>query len=107
MNTISLGFSILQKETWNQNTDPALSVNDGNQSSPDQAYSGIAEIANDIKASADIAVGLVSDLLLYDKLDEGVLLVEKKPLKIWRVIEDSARLFRVQVGLYTSAILTD
>jgi len=61
------------------------------------ALQSIMQMVDDTKASADIAVDLVGDLLLYDRLEEGALQLEKTPLNVWAVIEDTLSLFKVQV----------
>jgi len=72
---------------------------EGDESSFVENVGDILQTLDDVKASADIAVDLVSDLLLYDRLDEGALKLEKVPLKLWKLVRDTMALFKVQVGL--------
>ena len=58
----------------------------------------IMQMVDDTKASADIAVDLVSDLLLYDRLEEGALQLEKAPLNVWALVKNVLSSFNIQVG---------
>ena len=120
MNSVSIGFRVIKKElSESQRLRPGhlLSVaeSSGAPARADQkpeeekklemipsdptALQSIMQMVDDTKASADIAVDLVSDLLLYDRLEEGALQLEKTPLNVWAVIEDTLSLFKVQVGI--------
>ena len=61
-------------------------------------FQSILQMVDDTKASADIAVDLVSDLLLYDRLEEGALTLVKTRVKPWRIVQDTLLLFKVQVS---------
>ena len=86
MNTVSMGFQLLKKE-----------LNETGYNNRE-----VNEILDDTKASADVAVDLVSDLLLYDKLEEGALSFEKFAIKFWKLLEKTVKPFVVQVNLITS-----
>ena len=71
----------------------------GNRASVESAnFQSILQMVDDTKASADIAVDLVSDLLLYDRLEEGALTLVKTRVKPWRIVQDTLLLFKVQVS---------
>ena len=62
------------------------------------ALQSIMQMVDDTKASADIAVDLVGDLLLYDRLEEGALQLEKAPLNVWALVKNVLSSFNIQVG---------
>ena len=58
----------------------------------------VLQMVDDTKAAADVAVELVSDLLLYDRLEEGGLELAKMPVRIWSVVKECMQLFKIQVN---------
>jgi len=123
MNTVSVGFKVIKKELSEsrvnskriQNSGVSnravtiafkedeqredVGVELGNSVSVDSAnFQSILQMVDDTKASADIAVELVSDLLLYDRLEEGALTLVKTRVKPWRIVQDTLLLFKVQVS---------
>jgi len=60
------------------------------------------ETVEDMKESCDIAVKTLSDMLLYDKIETGALVLDKVDLKIVSFVKKIVRLFQVQV----SSVLT-
>ena len=55
------------------------------------------ENLSDIRESCDTAVNILNELLTLDKLESGILMLEKKPLLAWSFISEVVRPFVVQV----------
>ena len=119
MNTVSIGFRVIKKElSESQRLRPGnlLSVAESSgapgredihvkgegkmdfTSADPTALQSIMQMVDDTKASADIAVDLVGDLLLYDRLEEGALQLEKAPLNVWALVKNVLSSFNIQVG---------
>eukprot|EP01041_Mallomonas_annulata_P004127 gene4127-8203_t len=58
----------------------------------------IIESLNDIKESSNVALGFVDDLLMHDKIQEGILKLEVTPVAIWQLAQKTTRLFAIQFG---------
>ena len=57
------------------------------------------EIISDLQRSSDTAVSILDDLLAYEKLEAGILKPEFNKIYISSFLEDSFKLFRVQVSI--------
>jgi len=105
MNTVALGFQIIRKELLeyslvhreSPNT-PSLFIGAVDGSAP-ASMEFILQMVSEVKASADIAVDLVSDLLLYDRLEVGGLQLALTPLKLWTLVKENMALFNIQVSV--------
>ena len=104
MNTVALGFQIIRKELLeyslvhreSPNT-PTLLIGAVDGSAPASLEEFILQMVSEVKASADIAVDLVSDLLLYDRLEVGGLQLAQTPPKLWTLVKENMALFNIQV----------
>ena len=76
---------------------PTLLIGAVDGSAPASLEEFILQMVSEVKASADIAVDLVSDLLLYDRLEEGGLQLARTPLKLWTLVKENMALFNIQV----------
>jgi len=56
----------------------------------------IFSMIEEIKESTDIAVGILNDLLLYEKIEGGLLALERKPYPAVQIITDAIRPFSIQ-----------
>jgi len=81
MNTIVLGLSLLRKEML----DSGLHSDD------------LSEIIKNLDESAEVVLDLVNDLLSHDKIKEGTMSLEKTPLSLWGLIENTIEPFQTQV----------
>ena len=84
LNTVSLGLELLKKE-----------LQENHHISKEEI-----DILNDIKEACGIAIDLVTDTLVYEKLEEGQLLLEKSTVSVWRLLHEAARPFYLQVNWY-------
>ena len=55
------------------------------------------ENLSDIRESCDTAVNILNELLKLDKLESGILMLEKKPVLAWSFVSEIVRPFAVQV----------
>lgn len=55
------------------------------------------EIVGDLTEACSTAVTILNDLLLYDKIEEGNLVLEKKPVFVKQFLLKSLGIFSVQV----------
>ena len=60
----------------------------------------VFDIIHDCEVSCDTAVDILSELLAYEKIDAGVMTLEKTVLPVWKFIDTTIRPFRVQVYIY-------
>ena len=91
LNTVLLGLSYVKKRLHK-----LLGA------SPDQeCYSAI----KDTQLSCEIAVNILDDMLLYDKVEGGLLKLELRSISPWLFIEDSIKPFFIQVSLLITYIL--
>ena len=102
MNTVVLGFQIIKAELQETSSPSAVSNGDieDRRFPPHRGQKNselILQMVDDIKASADIAVDLVSDLMLYDRLEEVALQLAKTPLKLWNLVKENMALFNIHV----------
>lgn len=59
--------------------------------------SSAAEMTQEIYDSCHIALDIVNDLLFYDKIEEGKLILYKQKLNCCDLISDTIRTFSLQV----------
>jgi signal transduction histidine kinase len=52
---------------------------------------------NDVKKCSEVAVGILDELLLYEKLESGVMELDQEVLPLWELLRDSIYPFRIQV----------
>jgi len=56
------------------------------------------ETVKDIKESCDIAINILNELLMFDKLESGILKLELKKESPWIFVNDVMKPFYVQVS---------
>lgn len=54
------------------------------------------EVLDDVKGSCTIAVEILNDLLLYEKLDDGFLTLAKTKSRLKKFIDEASRIFKIQ-----------
>eukprot|EP00607_Mallomonas_marina_P007586 CAMPEP_0182418402 /NCGR_PEP_ID=MMETSP1167-20130531/2846_1 /TAXON_ID=2988 /ORGANISM="Mallomonas Sp, Strain CCMP3275" /LENGTH=613 /DNA_ID=CAMNT_0024592597 /DNA_START=164 /DNA_END=2005 /DNA_ORIENTATION=- len=79
LNIVVQGLKLLHKEMSKNEIDKNLS-----------------EIVSDTQASCDIAVTLLDDLLAYEKLEAGVMVLEKTSVRTMMFLKDAAKPFLIQ-----------
>ena len=84
LNTVMLGLSYVQKQLVK-----SLGVNSNHES-----LSAIKET----QMSCEIAVNILNDMLMYDKVEDGLLKMELQTMSPWQFFEDSIKPFFIQVS---------
>jgi signal transduction histidine kinase len=108
LNTVSMGLKLIQDLKQRQEEKKARkleAIAEGNHAAKEEAGSedeDIFEMTDEIKESCDIAINILNDLLLYEKMEGGLLELDKqKEPALSLVYEVRSRshctLFRCQV----------
>ena len=87
MNSVILGLNLLRKELL----DAGVCTTD------------MLGIIGDILESSDVINNLVSDLLTQDKLEKGILTLDKTQLHVWTTLHGMIKTFVFQVCYFTFA----
>lgn len=82
LNTTIIGLQLLEAELKK----PAL-VRDENL---------LSDLVADVNTSSVIAVDILNDLLLYEKIEGGLMALELAEVEAWDMIKEVLRVFRIQ-----------
>ena len=82
LNVVMTGLKLIEREISKQEID---------------ANSGVLDMINDVKLSCDAAVDLLNDLLAYEKLDAGIMTLEKTKINARQFIRKAMHPFYIQV----------
>lgn len=88
LNTTLLGLNLIGKEIIEKHAQLA-----------DTAY--ISEMVSDATNSCIIAIDILNDLLLYEKIDGGLLTLKREELPMWPFLQEVLRVFLIQVNRYS------
>ena len=58
----------------------------------------ILSMITDIEESCDTAIQTLSGLLDYEKLESGIMTLDKKVVQAWPIINDTVGTFQIQVS---------
>jgi len=58
------------------------------------------DTVKDVKESCDIAINILNELLVFDKLQTGLLHLESEHVAPWSFIQDTVKTFYIQVKLW-------
>ena len=83
LNIVVMGLKLIEKEMMKMSCDTSL-----------------LETVADSRMSCDTAVDLLNDLLAYEKLEAGIMVLERTELRAWDFLRDAARPFTVQVHMH-------
>jgi signal transduction histidine kinase len=116
LNTTLLGLELLQQELTQLST-PLLGQTvclEFGESSPQSSYGtppigrthslahqrsvkdSLQELVTDIHVSSSIAIDILNDLLLYEKIDGNLLSLDLSPVPLWSFVEEVLKVFRIQ-----------
>ncbi len=87
LNAATLGLQLLEKEVRKQIAKFPKDLR-GNQ---------IMELVGDTGQAITIAIDTLNDLLLYEKIDGGLLALDAQEVVLWPYIEEVLKIFKVQV----------
>jgi hypothetical protein len=74
------------------------------QSGPAPAPSQALSITKDSLEACHVAVNILNELLIYDRIEEGEFHLDRKEVTIGGVLKDATKLFQVQVYIIEHAI---
>ncbi len=77
-------------------TDIAKTVLQKQQDCYTDQFKDWLDLIQDIIQSADAAITVLNDLMSYDKLDTGTMVIERELLPIWEIIDSTVHPFTVQ-----------
>ena len=60
----------------------------------------LTKIVEDIQVSGELALHLINDLLLYDKMETSLMTLETEMLPIWSTVKKCIQPFYIQVNIY-------
>ena len=64
-----------------------------------QLKDDLIPIISDIEVSCDTSIQTLNCLLDYEKLESGIMTLEKKELLVWPIIKDTVGPFQLQVRI--------
>ena len=56
------------------------------------------DTANDVKNACDVAVNVLNEVLTFDKLESGTLMLEKSTVHAMGLVEETVSMFQIQVS---------
>lgn len=59
----------------------------------------LLELVADVNQACGVAVEILNELLLYEKIDGGLLVLEAQEVQVWSFVEEVLKLFAVQVSM--------
>ena len=83
LNTTLLGLNLLGSEVTAGDVEPAV----------------LSDLIQDATGSCMIAIDILNDLLMYEKIDGGLLDLERAETKVWPFVEDVLKVFLIQVNV--------
>ena len=86
LTVVMMGLKLLEKDLAKLDPSRTLGV------------AKLLETVKDSEMSCETAVEILDDLLAYEKLDAGIMLLEKTILPAWEFVKETVRPFNVQVS---------
>jgi signal transduction histidine kinase len=81
LNTTLLGLNLLENDIKDGVMDTAV----------------LTDLISDATSSCTIAIGILNDLLMYEKIDGGLLTLERAETPVWEFVEGVLKVFLIQV----------
>ena len=81
LNVVLTGLTVMEKELAKHNNEAAL-----------------LDIVQDARLSCDSAIDLLNDLLSYEKLEAGVMTLEKSEVSVMALLREAVGPFQIQVS---------
>jgi signal transduction histidine kinase len=57
----------------------------------------LLQILTEVSSAADVALNILNELLLYDKLEKGMLKLNKQEINVFELVQESIKMFAVQL----------
>jgi signal transduction histidine kinase len=104
LNITLLGLKYLEDELRkmmasnnnNSNSNNSSNINSSSNQIQGERDANINAVLDDVKHSCGAAVDILNDLLLYEKLDDGIFALSKSQVALRDFIEEALRIFKVQ-----------
>mmetsp|Transcript_3946 Transcript_3946/g.9607 ORF Transcript_3946/g.9607 Transcript_3946/m.9607 type:complete len:927 (-) Transcript_3946:356-3136(-) len=95
MNTVCIGLELLLSEMKNKMNRKDSFTEDQSENLEDNDIDFWRQVTVDVNENAHIAVSILNDLLDYDKLETGTLVLEIEPVPIWNVVGRAVGQFQI------------
>jgi signal transduction histidine kinase len=102
LNTVCLGLELLQSELDTKRTKRSNTGNEGDGDETDtllghdEKLEHWQHLTDDILENANNAVGILNDLLNYDKIEQGTFKLEIGTVHIWELVRATVSAFNIQ-----------
>lgn len=105
LNAACLGLQLLEHEVKKRCADMSTKISDessekdSNESNSKsvQNCNKLVELITDISQACNISIEILNDLLMYEKIDGGLMVLEKQEISLGSFVEEVLKLFSVQV----------
>lgn len=103
LNTVFLGLKLLKEDLYKNSTSnnnrksTCITTGNSTTSSLMLPNAEVLETIADIENSCETALNILNDLLSYEKLEAGLLKLEKTKIAAWQFVKESVRPFFIQV----------
>ena len=88
LNAVSMGVTVIKRELENHENGKELDGED------------ILKVLEEIDSACNTSLDILNDLLTYEKVDAGILVLEKEVISAFTIVYDCIRPFLLQVILY-------
>ena len=88
LNAVSMGVTVIKRELENHENGKELDGED------------ILKVLEEIDSACNTSLDILNDLLTYEKVDAGILVLEKEVISAFTIVYDCIRPFLLQVSLY-------
>ncbi len=92
LNAATLGLQLMDKELHKQMNKLSCAAEEVAAS-----CTQLLELVADTSQACNIATDILNDLLLYEKIDGGLLVLEAQEVNLWPYVEEVLKIFTVQV----------
>jgi hypothetical protein len=94
-----MGLDLLESEFKDKKKSSMEEIEDGkgNKESSDEIDEWCV-VLSDIKENAHAAVGILTDLLNYDRIEAGAMKLELSLVRMWDVVEQTVNQFKIQAA---------
>ena len=94
LSIVTMGLKLLEENF-------ASSLLEG-ESTDGSEHSSVLELVRDMRDSSVTAVNTLNDLLLYEKIESNMLTIELTKVKLFDVVADVIKMFKIQVCILYS-----
>ncbi len=99
LNTACLGLALLDKEVHKLFTTACGGAKNAMDKADKKLKSALVELVADTHQACNVAVEILNDLLMYEKIDGGLMVLDANEILVWPFLNEVMKLFVVQVGI--------